>query len=165
MYLWIRISPSQETQRIMIEIAKHRNEQNTHKLWNKTVERVSMIENFWHSSFFRDNPLTNLSLFMEKIWPVLFLENVSKTQPLPPIYKGGEGSIMVVGLKCLKIMQFQRNVFHFKGLNLPYKMIRRSMQAQKSITNSWFNCNFTVNLFAVNSYISIKDWKLKIYWW
>ena len=43
---------------------------------------------------------------------------------------------MVVGLKCLKIMQFQRNVFHLKGLNLHHKMIRKSMQAQKSITNS-----------------------------
>ena len=33
---------------------------------------------------------------------------------------------MVAGLKCLrKIMQFQRN-FHFKGLNLPHKMITQN---------------------------------------
>ena len=49
--------------------------------------------------------------------------------------RGGGGSIMVAGLKCLKLMQFQRN-FHFKGLKLPHKMITKSMQAQNSITNS-----------------------------
>ena len=42
---------------------------------------------------------------------------------------------MLAGLKCLKLMQFQRN-FHFKGLKLPHKMTTKSMQAQNSITNS-----------------------------
>ena len=48
-----------------------------------------------------DTPLANSSLVIGKIRPALFLENIAKTQPLPPIYKGG-GSIMVAGLKCLK---------------------------------------------------------------
>ena len=105
---WIRLSLSQETQRRMIEIvwmSKTRTHAHTHththarththtqtdtrKLINITVEKVSIDENIWHPSFFQNNPLTNPSLFWGKSWPTLFLENVTKTQPLPPIYKGG----------------------------------------------------------------------------
>ena len=43
---------------------------------------------------------------------------------------------MVAGLECLKIMQFQRNFFYFKGLKLSHKMIAKSMQVQNSIANS-----------------------------
>ena len=174
---WIRLSRSQETQRRMIEIVRMRKTRthththppthphtHTRKLINITVERVSMDENIWHPSFFQNNPLTNPSFFMGKIWPPSFLENITKTQPLPPIHKG-KIPIMVAGLKCLKVMQFQRNFFYFKGLKLSHKMIAKSMQVQNSIANSWINCNFTVNSFAVNSYVSIKGWKLKIYWW
>ena len=135
----------------MIEIVKM-SKRNTYTLRNKTVEKVSMDENIWHSSFFQNNPLTNPSLFMGKIWPALFLEHIAKTQPLPCIYKGG-GAIMVVGLKCLKIAEFQRNFFHFKGLKLPHKMITKSMQAQNSITNSWINCNFTVTSLLILTWV------------
>ena len=60
-------------------------------------------------------------------------------------------------------MRFQRNFFDFIGPKLPHKIITKSTQAQNAIANSSFNCNLNVNSFVVNSYMSIKDWKLKIY--
>ena len=82
--------------------------------------------------FLEQSPYQPLHFYAKNL--TLFLENITKTQSLPPVYKGG-GSLMVAGLKCLKIMQFQRIFFCFKGLKLPHKMIRKSMQAQNSIDN------------------------------
>ena len=124
------------------------NKQNTHTLRNKAVETVSMDENIWHTLFFRTIPLSTPPFLCKKS-DTLFGEYYKNSIP-SPVYKGG-GSLMVAGLKCLKIMQFQGIFFCFKGLKLPHKMIRKSMQAQNSIDNCWFNCKLIVNSFVVNS--------------
>ena len=112
-----------------------------------------MDENIWHPSF--------CHLFTGKIWPALFLETIAKTQPLPLIYKEGDSSYGS-RVKLSKNNAISKKLIPFKLL---HKMITKSMQAQNSIANSLCNYNFTVNSFVVNSYTSIKDWNLKIYWW
>ena len=40
---------------------------------------------------------------------------------------------MIAVLKCLKIMQFQRNIFHFNGLKLPYKMMSKQCKRKTKL--------------------------------
>ena len=74
--------------------------------------------------FFRTIPLPTPPFFGEKVDPRSFWRMLRKLNPSLPFIKEGV-PIMVAGLKCLKIMQFQRNLFYFKGLKLPNKMITK----------------------------------------
>ena len=70
----------------------------THTPRNKTVERVSLDEN-------------DTLVFSKKSPPFLW----EKSDPRyfsRILRRGGGGSIMVAGLKCLKLMQFQRNFYY-----------------------------------------------------
>ena len=109
------------------------------------------------SRFFRTVTLFYQRLpFMGKISPALFLENITKTQPLPSIYKGVCSSYGSRVRMPKKNNAISKKLCHFKGLKLPHKMLTKSMQMQNSIANFWFNCNFTINSFAFNSYMNMN---------
>ena len=72
--------------------------------------------------FFRTIPLPEPPYLWEKS-ELRFFGKYCKNST-PPFHKEG-GSVMVAGLKSLKIMQFQRNFFPFKGLKFLHKMTRK----------------------------------------
>ena len=97
----------------MTEIVQtSKRETHTHTKKQNSGKRYVWMKIFGTPRFFRTIPLPTPAFLWEKSDPRSF-SRILRT--------GGGGSFMVAALKRLKLMQFQRNFFHFKGLKLRIK--------------------------------------------